>query len=181
MYSPHVTLRSGGYIVINQTEALVSVDVNSGKSTREHSIEDTALRTNLESAEELARQLRLRDLAGLIVIDFIDMEERRNNRAVERKLKDSLKNDRARIQVGRISHFGLMEMSRQRLRAGVLEGSTSTCTLCQGTDIVRSTESMSLDILRARGLRFGFSSVAVSSVTLVSGLACSGWASATGV
>ncbi len=148
MYSPHVTLRSGGYIVINQTEALVSVDVNSGKSTREHSIEDTALRTNLEASEELSRQLRLRDLAGLIVIDFIDMEERRNNRAVERKLKDSLKNDRARIQVGRISHFGLMEMSRQRLRAGVLEGSTSTCTLCQGTGIVRSTESMSLDILR---------------------------------
>ena len=148
MYSPHVTLRSGGYIVINQTEALVSVDVNSGKSTREHSIEDTALRTNLEASEELSRQLRLRDLAGLIVIDFIDMEERRNNRAVESKLKDSLKNDRARIQVGRISHFGLMEMSRQRLRAGVLEGSTSTCTLCQGTGIVRSTESMSLDILR---------------------------------
>ncbi|MHA1164158.1 MAG: Rne/Rng family ribonuclease [Alphaproteobacteria bacterium] len=148
MYSPHVTLRSGGYIVINQTEALVSVDVNSGKSTREHSIEDTALRTNLEAAEELSRQLRLRDLAGLIVIDFIDMEERRNNRAVEHKLKDSLKNDRARIQIGRISHFGLMEMSRQRLRAGVLEGSTSTCTLCQGTGIVRSTESMSLDILR---------------------------------
>ena len=148
MYSPHVTLRSGGYIVINQTEALVSVDVNSGKSTREHSIEDTAVRTNLEAAEELSRQLRLRDLAGLIVIDFIDMEERRNNRAVERKLKDSLKNDRARIQVGRISHFGLMEMSRQRLRAGVLEGSTSTCDLCQGTGIVRSTESMSLDILR---------------------------------
>ncbi len=148
MYSPHVTLKSGGYIVINQTEALVSVDVNSGKSTREHSIENTALRTNLEAADEVARQLRLRDLAGLIVIDFIDMEERRNNRAVERKMKDALKSDRARIQVGRISHFGLMEMSRQRLRAGVLEGSTAPCTMCQGTGIVRSTESVALDILR---------------------------------
>ncbi len=148
MYSPHVTLKSGGYIVINQTEALVSVDVNSGKSTREHSIESTALRTNLEAADEVARQLRLRDLAGLIVIDFIDMEERRNNRAVERKMKEALKSDRARIQVGRISHFGLMEMSRQRLRAGVLEGSTAPCTMCQGTGIVRSTESVALDILR---------------------------------
>jgi ribonuclease E len=148
IFLPHVTLKSGGYIVINQTEALVSVDVNSGKSTREHSIEDTALRTNLEAAEEVARQMRLRDLAGLLVIDFIDMEERRNNRAVERRLKDSLKNDRARIQLGRISHFGLMEMSRQRLRAGVLEGSTAPCTMCQGTGIVRSTESVALDILR---------------------------------
>ncbi len=148
IFLPHVTLKSGGYIVINQTEALVSVDVNSGKSTREHSIEDTALRTNLEAAEEVARQMRLRDLAGLLVIDFIDMEERRNNRAVERRLKDALKNDRARIQLGRISHFGLMEMSRQRLRAGVLEGSTAPCTMCQGTGIVRSTESVALDILR---------------------------------
>ena len=121
MFKPAVKLQSGGYIVINQTEALVSIDVNSGRATREHNIEDTALKTNLEAAEEVARQLRLRDLAGLIVIDFIDMEEKRNNRAVERRLKDALKNDRARIQVGRISHFGLLEMSRQRLRTGVLE------------------------------------------------------------
>jgi ribonuclease E len=149
MFSPQVTLRSGGYIVINQTEALVSVDVNSGKATREHNIEDTALKTNLEAAEEIARQLRLRDLAGLIVIDFIDMDERRNNRQVERRLKDALKNDRARIQVGRISAFGLLEMSRQRLRTGVLEGSTNACAMCQGTGIVRSVESVALDILRS--------------------------------
>ena len=149
MYSPYVTLYSGGYIVINQTEALVSIDVNSGKSTKEHSIEDTALRTNLEAAEEIARQLRLRDLAGLVVIDFIDMDERRNNRAVEKKLKECLKNDRARIQVGRISHFGLLEMSRQRLRTGVLEGSTSQCPHCQGTGIIRSTDSVALSVLRA--------------------------------
>ena len=141
MFSPQVTLKSGGYIVINQTEALVSVDVNSGKATREHNIEDTALKTNLEAAEEIARQLRLRDLAGLIVIDFIDMDERRNNRLVERRLKEALRNDRARIQVGRISHFGLLEMSRQRLRTGMLEGSTSPCPMCQGTGIVRSVES----------------------------------------
>ena len=118
MFSPYVTLRSGGYLVINQTEALVSIDVNSGKATREFSIEETALHTNLEAAEEIARQLKLRDLAGLIVIDFIDMEERRNNRKVEGRLKDALRHDRARIQVGRISHFGLLEMSRQRLRTG---------------------------------------------------------------
>ncbi len=149
MYSPYVTLPAGGYIVINQTEALVSVDVNSGKSTKEHSIEDTALRTNLEAAEEISRQLRLRDLAGLVVIDFIDMDERRNNRAVERKLKECLKNDRARIQVGRISHFGLLEMSRQRLRTGVLEGSTTQCPHCQGTGIIRSTDSVALSVLRA--------------------------------
>jgi ribonuclease E len=124
MFSPQVTLPSGGYIVINPTEALVSIDVNSGRSTKEHNIEDTALQTNLEAAEEVARQLRLRDLAGLIVIDFIYMMENRSNRAVERKLKDCLKNDRARIQVGRISHFGLMEMSRQRIRFGVVESST---------------------------------------------------------
>jgi ribonuclease E len=117
MLQPQVTLKSGGYIIINQTEALVAIDVNSGRSTREHSIEDTALQTNLEAAEEVARQLRLRDLAGLIVIDFIDMEENRNNRAVEKRMKDCLKNDRARIQVGRISHFGLLEMSRQRSEA----------------------------------------------------------------
>ena len=149
MYSPYVNLPSGGYIVINQTEALVSVDVNSGKATKEHSIEDTALKTNLEAATEIARQLRLRDLAGLVVIDFIDMEERRNNRAVERRLKDCLHHDRARIQVGRISHFGLLEMSRQRLRTGVLEGSTTPCPHCQGTGMIRSTESMALTILRA--------------------------------
>ena len=149
MFNPRVTLKSGGYIVINQTEALVAIDVNSGKSTREHSIEETALKTNLEAAEEIARQLRLRDLAGLIVIDFIDMEEKRNNRAVERKLKDCLRNDRARIQVGRISPFGLLEMSRQRLRTGVVEGSTRPCHVCNGTGIIRSTESVALMILRA--------------------------------
>ena len=132
MFSNQVTLKSGGYIVINQTEALVAIDVNSGRSTREHNIEDTALRTNLEAADEIARQLRLRDLAGLIVVDFIDMEESRNNRAVERRIKDALKNDRARIQVGRISHFGLLEMSRQRIRTGVLEGSTVVCAALPG-------------------------------------------------
>ena len=149
MFSPQVTLKSGGYIVINQTEALVSIDVNSGRSTREHSIEETALKTNLEAAEEVSRQLRLRDLAGLIVIDFIDMEEKRNNRSVERKLKDCLRADRARIQVGRISHFGLMEMSRQRIRTGVLESSTVLCPHCRGSGQVRSVSSLSLQILRA--------------------------------
>ena len=148
MFSPYVTLKSGGYLVINQTEALVAIDVNSGKATREFSIEETALNTNLEASDEIARQLKLRDLAGLIVIDFIDMEEKRNNRAVERRLKDALRFDRARIQLGRISHFGLMEMSRQRLRSGVLEGSTSQCPHCQGTGIIRSTESVALAVLR---------------------------------
>jgi ribonuclease E len=148
MFNPTVTLKSGGYIVINPTEALVSIDVNSGRSTKERNIEQTALRTNLEAAEEVSRQMRLRDLAGLVVIDFIDMDENRNNRAVERKLKDCLKTDRARIQVGRISHFGLMEMSRQRMRSGVLEGSTVTCSHCMGTGIVRSVESMALHVLR---------------------------------
>ena len=148
MFSPYVTLRSGGYLVINQTEALVAIDVNSGKATREFSIEETAHHTNLEAADEIARQLKLRDLAGLIVIDFIDMEEKRNNRAVERRLKEALRFDRARIQVGRISHFGLLEMSRQRLRTGVLEGSTSQCPHCQGTGIIRSTESVALAVLR---------------------------------
>jgi ribonuclease E len=148
MFSNQVTLKSGGYIVINQTEALVAIDVNSGRSTREHNIEDTALRTNLEAADEIARQLRLRDLAGLIVVDFIDMEESRNNRAVERRIKDALKNDRARIQVGRISHFGLLEMSRQRIRTGVLEGSTVVCAHCQGAGVVRSTASIALHVLR---------------------------------
>jgi ribonuclease E len=149
LFGQTVTLPSGGYMVINQTEALVSVDINSGKSTREHNIEDTALRTNLEAADEIARQLRLRDLAGLIVIDFIDMEEKRNNRAVERRLKEALKHDRARIQVGRISHFGLLEMSRQRLRQGMLEGSTQTCPHCEGRGIVRSVSSCALSVLRS--------------------------------
>ncbi|MGE8943766.1 Rne/Rng family ribonuclease [Leptospira interrogans] len=148
MFSPYVHLRSGGYLVINQTEALVAIDINSGKATREFSIEETALNTNLEAADEIARQLKLRDLAGLIVIDFIDMEEKRNNRAVERRVKEALRFDRARIQVGRISHFGLLEMSRQRLRTGVLEGSTSQCPHCQGTGIIRSTESVALAVIR---------------------------------
>jgi ribonuclease E len=149
MFSNHVTLKSGGYLVINPTEALVSIDVNSGRSTREHNIEDTALRTNLEASEEIARQLRLRDLAGLIVIDFIDMEEKRNNRSVEKKLNECLKNDRARIQVGRISPFGLLEMSRQRIRTGVLESSSVPCPHCGGAGHVRATPSVALHILRA--------------------------------
>ncbi|WP_293868828.1 ribonuclease E/G, partial [uncultured Alsobacter sp.] len=149
MFSSQVTLKSGGYIVINQTEALVAIDVNSGRATREHNIEDTALKTNCEAADEVARQLRLRDLAGLIVIDFIDMEEKRNNRTVERRLKDALKNDRARIQVGRISAFGLMEMSRQRIRTGVLEGSTVPCPHCAGAGIVRAVPSVALHVLRS--------------------------------
>ncbi|WP_321391310.1 Rne/Rng family ribonuclease [Emcibacter sp.] len=148
MYNPSVQLRSGGYIVINPTEALVSIDVNSGKATKEHNIEETAYKTNMEAAEEIARQLKLRDMAGLIVIDFIDMEDRGNIRSVERKIKDCLKSDRARIQVGKISTFGLMEMSRQRLRAGVLESSTRTCPHCDGTGVIRSVESQSLHILR---------------------------------
>ncbi|MEX2035147.1 MAG: ribonuclease E/G, partial [Xanthobacteraceae bacterium] len=149
MFSPTVQLRSGGYVVLNQTEALVAIDVNSGRSTREHHIEDTALKTNIEAAEEIARQLRLRDLAGLIVIDFIDMDEKRNNRTVERRLKDALRNDRARIQVGRISHFGLMEMSRQRIRTSVLESSTEKCPHCGGTGHVRSVSSVALQLLRS--------------------------------
>jgi ribonuclease E len=149
LIQPQVTLKSGGYIIINQTEALVAIDVNSGKSTREHSIEETALATNLEAADEVARQLRLRDLAGLIVIDFIDMDENRNNRAVEKKLKDCLKHDRARIQVGRISHFGLLEMSRQRMRASVLESTMSVCPTCNGTGYVRSPQSVALHVIRS--------------------------------
>lgn len=149
MFSSTVTLKSGGYLVINQTEALVAIDINSGRSTREHNIEDTALKTNLEAAEEIARQLRLRDLAGLVVIDFIDMEENRNNRAVEKKLKECLKDDRARIQVGRISAFGLLEMSRQRIRTGVLESSSIPCPHCAGAGMIRSTPSVALQILRA--------------------------------
>jgi ribonuclease E len=148
IYSPTVPLRSGGYLVINQTEALVAVDVNSGRSTRERNIEATALKTNMEAAEEAARQLRLRDLAGLIVIDFIDMDESKNNRAVEKKLKDCLKDDRARVQMGKISPFGLMEISRQRRRTGVLEGTTHVCENCAGTGRVRSVESSALATLR---------------------------------
>ncbi|MGH6965476.1 MAG: Rne/Rng family ribonuclease, partial [Phenylobacterium sp.] len=148
IYSPVVPLRSGGYLVINQTEALVAVDVNSGRSTRERNIEATALKTNMEAAEETARQLRLRDLAGLVVIDFIDMDESKNNRAVEKKLKDSLKDDRARVQMGKISPFGLMEISRQRRRTGVLEGTTHVCEHCAGTGRVRSVESSALAALR---------------------------------
>ncbi|MCE4225322.1 Rne/Rng family ribonuclease [Methylobacterium sp. C25] len=149
MFSTHVTLKSGGYLVINPTEALVSVDVNSGRATREHDIEDTALKTNLEAADEVARQVRLRDLAGLVVIDFIDMEEKRNNRAVEKRLNEALKNDRARIQVGRISPFGLLEMSRQRIRTGVLESSSIPCAHCGGSGMVRAASSVALHILRS--------------------------------
>jgi ribonuclease E len=149
IHSPVVQLRSGGYVVINQTEALVAIDVNSGRSTRERNIEETAVRTNIEAAEEIARQLRLRDLAGLIVIDFIDMEDHRNQIAVERRLKDALKNDRARIQLGRISAFGLLEMSRQRLRPSLVEASTQPCPHCGGTGFIRSTESTALYVLRS--------------------------------
>src|SRR5262247_3571499 len=149
MFQPVVQLRSGGYIVLNQTEALVAIDVNSGRATREHHIEDTALKTNLEAADEIARQLRLRDLAGLIVIDFIDMDEKRNNRTVERRLKEALRHDRARIQVGHISHFGLLEMSRQRIRSSVLESSTEKCAHCGGTGHVRSVSSVALQLLRS--------------------------------
>ncbi|AQX19821.1 Rne/Rng family ribonuclease [Bartonella sp. WD16.2] len=149
MLQPQVALKSGGYLVINQTEALVAIDVNSGRSTKEHSVEKTALQTNLEAAEEIARQLRLRDLAGLIVIDFIDMLENRNIKLVEKKLKDCLKNDRARIQVGRISHFGLMEMSRQRIRVSVLESTMQPCPHCAGTGNVRSESSIALHVMRS--------------------------------
>ncbi len=148
MFNPTVQLKSGGYIVIGVTEALVAIDVNSGRATKESSIEETALKTNLEAAEEVARQLRLRDLAGLIVIDFIDMDERKNNTAVEKRMKDKLKTDRARIQVGRISGFGLMEMSRQRLRPGMIEATTQPCPHCHGTGLIRSDDSLSLSILR---------------------------------
>jgi ribonuclease E len=148
MYHPIVQLKSGGYIVINPTEALVSIDINSGRSTKEHGIEATALSTNLEAAREIARQLRLRDMAGLVVIDFIDMEHHSNSRKVERAMKEALKHDRARIQVGRISSFGLMEMSRQRLRTGVLEASTRECPHCEGTGLVRTASSSALSALR---------------------------------
>jgi ribonuclease E len=148
MYDPVVQLKSGGYLVINPTEALVSIDINSGRSTKEHGIEQTALSTNLEAAREIARQLRLRDMAGLVVIDFIDMEHGSNVRKVEKAMKDALKNDRARIQVGRISGFGLMEMSRQRLRTGVLEATTRQCPHCDGTGLVRTASSAGLSALR---------------------------------
>jgi ribonuclease E len=165
MLSPIVQLRSGGYIVINQTEALVAIDVNSGRATRERNIEDTALRTNLEAAEEIAKQLRMRDLAGLVVIDFIDMEVRKNNAAVERKMKEALKNDRARIQVGAISHFGLMEISRQRLRPSLTEASMVVCPHCAGMGHVRSPESAALHILRAiedEGAKFRAAEITVT-------------------
>jgi len=148
MYHPVVQLKSGGYLVINPTEALVSIDINSGRSTREHNIEQTATATNLEATQEIARQLRLRDMAGLVVIDFIDMDHGSNVRKVEKAMKEALKNDRARIQVGRISAFGLMEMSRQRLRTGVLEASTVTCPHCEGTGLVRTASSAGLSALR---------------------------------
>ena len=148
IYSPVAQLKSGGYLVINATEALVAIDVNSGKSTKERNIEQTALRTNLEAADEAARQMRLRDLAGLVVIDFIDMEENKNNRAVEKKMKDALKKDRARVQMGRISQFGLMEISRQRRRTSLIEGSTQPCPTCDGAGHVRSVESSTLVALR---------------------------------
>ncbi len=165
MHSPTVQLRSGGYIVINPTEALVAIDVNSGRSTKERNIEETAVRTNIEAAEEIARQVRLRDLAGLIVIDFIDMEETRHQRQVEHKVKDSMRSDRARIQIGRISAFGLLEMSRQRLRPSLLEHSTEVCPHCAGTGRIRSLESASLHALRAieeEGVRRRASEIAVS-------------------
>ena len=165
IHEPTVMLRSGGSIVMHQTEALVSIDVNSGKATRERHIEETALKTNLEAAEEIARQLRLRDMAGLIVIDFIDMEESRNDQAVERKLKETLKKDRARIQVGRISPFGLLEMSRQRLRPSILEAITQSCPHCGGTGYIQSTDSAALTILRAieeEGLRRRSSAITVT-------------------
>ena len=148
MYQPVVQLKSGGYLVINPTEALVSIDINSGRSTREHNIEQTAFATNLEAANEIARQLRLRDMAGLVVIDFIDMEQNSHVRKVEKAMKEALKNDRARIQVGRISSFGLMEMSRQRLRTGVLEASTKPCAHCEGTGLMRTASSAGLSALR---------------------------------
>src|SRR5436305_9991187 len=148
MYQPVVQLKSGGYLVINPTEALVSIDINSGRSTREHNIEQTAFATNFEAAQEIARQLRLRDMAGLIVIDFIDMEQNSHVRKVEKAMKEALKNDRARIQVGRISSFGLMEMSRQRLRTGVLEASTRPCPHCEGTGLIRTASSAGLSALR---------------------------------
>jgi ribonuclease E len=170
MHDPVVTLKSGGYIVIGQTEALVAIDVNSGKATRERNIEETAVQTNMEAAEEIARQLRLRDLAGLVVIDFIDMEVNRNQSKVERVMKDSMRIDRARIQMGRISHFGLLEMSRQRLRPSLMESSTEPCPHCNGTGGMRSTESAALSVIRSieeEGMRSRASAITVHVCTAV--------------
>ena len=170
MHNPVVTLKSGGYIVINPTEALVSIDVNSGRATRERNIEETAYKTNLEAAEEIARQLRLRDLAGLIVIDFIDMEESRNQHTVEKRLKEAMRIDRARIQIGKISAFGLLELSRQRLRPSFLEASTEICKHCAGTGVIRSTESAALHVIRGleeEGIRRRASEVKLSVPTAV--------------
>jgi ribonuclease E len=170
MHNPEVQLKSGGYIVINPTEALVAIDVNSGKSTRERNIEETALKTNVEAAEEVARQLRLRDLSGLIVIDFIDMEDSRNVRKVERKLRDGMAVDRARLQIGRISNFGLLELSRQRLRPSLLETSSQICPHCRGTGTILSTESMAMRVLRAieeEGIRMRTSEITVKVPTEV--------------
>ena len=170
LLNPEVQLKSGGYIVINPTEALVAIDVNSGKSTHERNIEETAVKTNIEAAEEVARQLRLRDLAGLIVIDFIDMEDGRNVRKVERRLKDAMKTDRARLQIGRISNFGLLELSRQRLRPSLLETSTQICPHCRGTGTILSTESMAMRVLRAieeKGIRMRSSEITVRVPTQV--------------
>ncbi|MEH6490318.1 ribonuclease E/G, partial [Hyphomonas oceanitis] len=168
IYSPTVQLKSGGYLVINQTEALVAIDVNSGKSTKERNIEQTAVRTNLEAAEEACRQMRLRDLAGLVVIDFIDMDENKNNRAVEKKLKECLKVDRARVQHGRISQFGLMEISRQRRRQGVLQATSDPCEACNGTGRRRSIPSAALQLIRAieaRASTGGLKSISVKAPT----------------
>jgi ribonuclease E len=170
MHSPDVRLKSGGYIVINPTEALVAIDVNSGRATRERNIEETAYKTNLEAAEEIARQLKLRDLAGLIVIDFIDMMENRNQHTVERRLKEAMRSDRARIQIGRISPFGLLELSRQRLRPSLLEASTKTCPHCEGSGLIRSTESAALHVLRAveeEGIRRRSGEIHISVATSV--------------
>ena len=170
MHNPEVQLKSGGYIVINPTEALVAIDVNSGKSTKERNIEETALKTNLEAADEVGRQLRLRDLAGLIVIDFIDMEDGRNIRKVERRLHEAMKTDRARLQIGRISNFGLLELSRQRLRPSLLETSSQTCPHCRGTGTILSTESMAMRVLRAieeEGIRMRTSEITVKVPTEV--------------
>jgi ribonuclease E len=168
MHNPVVQLKSGGYIVLNQTEALVAIDVNSGRATRERNIEETATKTNLEAADEVARQLRLRDLAGLVVIDFIDMEEQRNNLAVERRLKEAMKADRARIQIGRISPFGLMELSRQRLRPSLMETHFTSCPHCQGLGLVRSVESAAMEVMRAvqeEGIRRRSAEIAVTAPT----------------
>ena len=170
MHNPEVQLKSGGYIVINPTEALVAIDVNSGKSTKERNIEETALKTNIEAADEVGRQLRLRDLAGLIVIDFIDMEDNRNIRKVERRLRDAMQTDRARLQIGRISNFGLLELSRQRLRPSLLETSSQICPHCRGTGTILSTESMAMRVLRAieeEGIRMRTSEITVKVPTEV--------------